>query len=45
MYKTKAELEAELERKLANGEITVEEAENEWQDFVNPEPRYCGQEW
>ena len=42
---TKEQLEAELKQKLANGEITIDEAEHEWQDFVNPEPRYCGQEW
>ena len=42
---TKQQLEQELEEKLAKGEITVEEAEHEWQDVFNPEPRYCGSEW
>lgn len=42
---TKEELEAKLEREIAEGEITPEEAEHEYQDFVNPEPRYSGREW
>ena len=42
---TKEELAEKLDRELAEGKITVEEAEAEWQDFVNPEPRYCGREW
>ena len=42
---TKEEIEARLEAKLKAGEITAEEAEHEWQDFVNPEPRYRGREW
>lgn len=37
---TKEQLEAELEAKLEAGEITVEEAEQEWQDFTNPLPQY-----
>lgn len=32
---TKQQLEAELEAKLKAGEITVEEAEQEWQDFTH----------
>ena len=28
-------LEADLDRKLANGEITVDEAEQEWQDYMH----------
>lgn len=32
---TKAELERSLDRKLAAGEITAEEAEMEWQDFMH----------
>ena len=31
----KQQLEAELQEKLDRGEITVEEAENEWQDFMH----------
>lgn len=42
---TIAELEAKLMQQLEAGEITPDEAEQEWQNFVNPEPRYCGQEW
>lgn len=42
---TKEELAAELDAKVASGEMTADEAEMEWQDFVNPEPRFCGQEW
>ena len=42
---TKQELELKLQKQLDNGEITIDEAEHEWQDFANPEPRYCGQEW
>lgn len=42
---TKAELEAEIERKLAAGEITADEAEDEYRDYIDPEPRYCGREW
>ena len=34
-----------LDRKVESGEITADEAEHEYQDFVNPEPRYCGREW
>lgn len=41
----KAELEAKLRAEIAEGKISVDEAEHEWQNFVNPEPRYCGQEW
>ena len=32
---TKAELEAKLDADLAAGKITVEEAENEYQDFMH----------
>ena len=32
---TKQQLEAELQEKLDRGEITVEEAEMEWQDFTH----------
>ena len=42
---TRQKLEAELLSKIDRGDITVEEAEQEWQDIVNPEPRFCGQEW
>ncbi len=42
---TREELEIRLEAKLKAGEITEEEAEHEWQDVVNPEPRYSGLEW
>lgn len=42
---TKEELKAKLDREIAEGKISVDEAEHEYQDFVNPEPRYCGQEW
>ena len=42
---TKQELELKLQKQLDNGEITIDEAEHEWQGFTNPEPRYCGQEW
>ena len=34
-FLTIEELEAYLDEKLANGEITVEEAENEWQDWMH----------
>ena len=43
--RTKEQLEAELQAKLDRGEISVEEAEDEWQNFTNPEPRFCGTEW
>lgn len=42
---TREELEIRLEAKLKAGEITAEEAEHEWQEFVNPEPRFSGLEW
>ena len=42
---TRQKLESDLQAKLDRGEITVEEAEHEWQDMTNPEPRYCGREW
>ena len=32
---TKEELEAILEEKMRKGEITVEEAEQEWQDWMH----------
>ena len=38
-------LEAELQAKIESGEMTADEAEHEYQDRFNPEPRYCGQEW
>ena len=41
---TREQLEAELDAKLAAGLITAPEAEDEWQDKVNPEPRYSGRE-
>lgn len=41
----KSELEAMLRAEIAEGKISADEAEHEWQNFVNPEPRYCGQEW
>ena len=41
----KEKLEAKLQEQIENGEITIEEAEHEFQDTFNPEPRYCGQEW
>lgn len=37
---TKEQLGKELEEKIRKGEISVDEAEHEYQDFVNPEPRY-----
>ena len=43
--RTKEELEAELQAKIDRGDITIEEAEHEYQDIFNPEPRYCGREW
>ena len=42
---TKQELELKLQKQFDSGEITIDEAEHEWQDFTNPEPRYSGQEW
>ena len=42
---SKEELEAELDRKVAAGEISADEAEHEYRDFVDPEPRYSGREW
>lgn len=38
-------LEAELQAKIESGEMTADEAEHEYQNRYNPEPRYCGQEW
>lgn len=32
---TRQQMESELQEKLDRGEITVEEAENEWQDFIH----------
>lgn len=32
---TKQQLEQELDEKIAKGEITAEEAEAEWQDFIH----------
>ena len=42
---TKDQLEKELQEKIDRGDITVEEAEHEWHDIFDPEPRYCGSEW
>lgn len=42
---TKQELGNRLQEQIDAGEITVDEAEHEYQDCFNPEPRYCGQEW
>ena len=36
----KKELAAKLDEQVRNGEITPDEAEHEYQDFVNPEPRF-----
>lgn len=41
----KQELEEKLKRQLEAREITLQEAEDEWQDVFNPEPRYCGRDW
>lgn len=41
----KKELEEKLKRQLEAREISLQEAEDEWQDVFNPEPRYCGREW
>lgn len=32
---TREELEAKLERQLETGEITADEADNEWQDWMH----------
>ncbi len=42
---TREQLEAELDSKLAAGLITSAEADEEWQEKFNPEPRYSGREW
>ena len=43
---TKKELfELRLNLAIANGEMTIDEAEDEWQNEFNPEMRYQGQEW
>ena len=34
-FVSKEQMEAELDRKLAAGEITSQEAEDEWQDFMH----------
>lgn len=41
----KDQLEKELQEKIDRGDITVEEAEHEWHDIFDPEPRYCGSSW
>ena len=41
---TREQLEAELEAKLAAGLITAAEADEEWQEKFNPEPRFSGRE-
>ena len=38
---TKEEFTAYLYRKVASGEMTIEEAEDEYQDRYNPEPRFA----
>ena len=35
MTMTKEELEAKLEERIAKGDITIEEAEMEWQDYMH----------
>ena len=42
---TPEELEADLWRRIEAGEITPEEAEHEWRESFDPDPRYGGQEW
>ena len=42
---TKDEMIAKLDADVAAGRISAGEAEHEYQDIVNPEYRYCGQEW
>ena len=42
---TPEELEADLLRRIDVGEITPDEAEHEWRETFDPEPRYGGQEW
>lgn len=37
---TKKELYEKLKAKVEEGEITADEAEHEYQDFVNPLPQY-----
>lgn len=40
---TRQQLEAELQEKLDRGEITTQEAEDEWQDFMHRgEDSYLG---
>lgn len=41
----KDELYTKLASEVASGKISIEEAEHEYQDYVNPEPRFCQQEW
>lgn len=40
---TREKLEAKLDRKLEAGEITADEAEMEWQDFMHRDEVWC--EW
>ena len=42
-YKTRAELEEELEGKIATGEISSSEAEDIWQDWMHKDERW--NEW
>ena len=42
---TKAELEAKLDRDLAEGKITAEEADDEYQDWMNRGEGRYGWTW
>lgn len=42
---TREEFDAQLREQIASGEITPDEAEHEWRESFDPEPRYGGQEW
>lgn len=42
---TKAELEAKLDREIAEGKITPEEADDEWQDFMTRGEGRWGWSW
>ena len=42
---TREQFETELREKVEREEITADEAEDEYRDRYDPEPRYCGQEW
>ena len=41
----KKQLEATLWEKVRSGELSADEAEHEYRDAVDPEPRYSGREW